>query len=57
MTFRNYTIVLFLLVTLTGNLSRAVTTIVSDTYNVTATNSGFALNTGINTGINPPIRD
>ena len=28
--------------------------IVSDNYNITATNSGFALNNGVNTGINPP---
>src|ERR1041384_2080581 len=32
----------------------AVTTIVSDNYNVTGSGSGFALNTGVNTGINPP---
>jgi endonuclease/exonuclease/phosphatase family metal-dependent hydrolase len=32
----------------------ATTNIISDNYNVTATNSGFALNTGVNTGINPP---
>src|SRR4051794_9229514 len=32
----------------------AVTTIVADAYNVTGTGSGFALNTGVNSGINPP---
>ena len=36
------------------SLTHAVTTIVSDNYNVTTTNSGFDLNTGINAGINPP---
>lgn len=35
-------------------ISKGVTTIVSDTYNIAATNAGFALNNGINTGINPP---
>ena len=28
--------------------------IVSDNYNVTGTGTGFALNTGVNSGINPP---
>ncbi|MDB6056460.1 MAG: phosphohydrolase [Verrucomicrobiales bacterium] len=28
--------------------------IVSDSYNVTASGTGFSLNTGVNTGINPP---
>jgi endonuclease/exonuclease/phosphatase family metal-dependent hydrolase len=36
------------------NVSRGATTIVSDNYDVTDTNSGFALNAGINAGINPP---
>ncbi|MDB6024780.1 MAG: phosphohydrolase [Verrucomicrobiales bacterium] len=30
------------------------TTILSDSYNVTGTGSGFALNAGVNSGINPP---
>lgn len=32
----------------------AVTTIVSDNYNVTGSGTGFDLNTGVNSGINPP---
>lgn len=44
-----------LLVTLTGVIaSHAATVIVSDNYNVTGTGSGFALNNGVNAGINPP---
>jgi autotransporter-associated beta strand protein len=35
-------------------LAHASTVIVSDNYNVTGSGSGFALNTGINRGINPP---
>ena len=31
-----------------------VATVVSDSYNVTASGTGFALNAGVNTGINPP---
>src|SRR4051812_22637166 len=33
---------------------QAGTVLVSDTYTVTGSGSGFALNTGVNTGINPP---
>ncbi len=29
-------------------------TIIADNYNVTGSGTGFALNTGVNTGINPP---
>ena len=36
------------------NSTRAGTVIVSDNFNVTGSGSGFALNTGVNTGINPP---
>ncbi|MDB6058048.1 MAG: hypothetical protein JWO95_1892, partial [Verrucomicrobiales bacterium] len=35
-------------------LTQGATVIVSDNYNVTGSGSGFALNTGINRGINPP---
>lgn len=34
--------------------ANAVTTIVSDNYNGAASGTGFALNTGVNSGINPP---
>ncbi len=44
--------IISLLATL-GSL-HAGTVIVSDNYNVTGTGSGFALNNGVNTGINPP---
>src|SRR3954454_9898124 len=37
-----------------ANATFAVSTIVSDTYNVTGSGTGFALNTGVNSGINPP---
>jgi hypothetical protein len=36
-----------------GGLVHAVT-LVGDAYNVTGSGSGFALSTGVNTGINPP---
>src|SRR5689334_3835397 len=35
-------------------LARGSTVIVSDTYTQATSGSGFALNTGINRGINPP---
>ncbi|MDB6029360.1 MAG: Endonuclease/Exonuclease/phosphatase family protein [Verrucomicrobiales bacterium] len=35
-------------------LRGATTNVVSDNYNVSSVNPGFALNDGINTGINPP---
>src|SRR5688572_12823667 len=54
MTFRKLTLMISLSGVLACNVSRGVTIILSDTYNVTSTNSGFALNTGINAGINPP---
>jgi endonuclease/exonuclease/phosphatase family metal-dependent hydrolase len=44
---------IFLLL-LFGNHALAVTTIVADTYNVSGSGSGFDLNSGINSGINPP---
>lgn len=34
--------------------SRGVTTIVSDNFNVSGTGTGFALGSGVNSGINPP---
>jgi hypothetical protein len=37
-----------------GGVAPATTLIVGDSYNVTASGAGFALNTGLNTGINPP---
>ena len=37
-----------------GGILHASTVLVSDTYTVTGSGSGFALNTGVNTGINPP---
>ena len=54
MTLRSLTLMLGLSGVLIGNVSRGVTTIVSDSYNVTGSGSGFALDTGVNTGINPP---
>ncbi len=38
----------------TAGFLHAGTVLVSDTYTVTGSGSGFALNTGVNTGINPP---
>ncbi|MGZ4975209.1 MAG: hypothetical protein ACXWDN_20795, partial [Limisphaerales bacterium] len=37
-----------------GGVLHAGTVLVSDLYNVMGSGSGFALNTGVNTGINPP---
>lgn len=54
MRFHNLTTMLGLAGVLVCGVSQAVTNIVSDNYNVTGTNSGFDLNMGINTGINPP---
>ncbi len=36
------------------NPAQGATLILADDYNVTGTGSGFALNTGVNSGINPP---
>jgi endonuclease/exonuclease/phosphatase family metal-dependent hydrolase len=45
----------WMIVFLIGSMSsHAVTTIVSDNYNVTGSGTGFDLNAGINSGINPP---
>jgi hypothetical protein len=52
--FHKLTLILGLTSVLFAEISRGATTIVSDNYNVTDTNSGFALNTGVNAGINPP---
>lgn len=54
MMFEKLTFMLGLSGVLVCNNSRGVTTIISDTYNVAGSGSGFALNAGINTGINPP---
>src|SRR4051812_26221155 len=37
-----------------GDSTRGATLIISDNYNVTGSGSGFNLNSGINSGINPP---
>ena len=52
--FRTFAAALPLIVSFATGSVGAVTTIVSDNYNVTGSGSGFALNAGINTGINPP---
>lgn len=54
MPFYKFSLMLGLSSVLVCNVARGVTTIISDNYNVTGSGSGFALNTGINTGINPP---
>jgi endonuclease/exonuclease/phosphatase family metal-dependent hydrolase len=54
MVFHKLTLLLGLAGILFCNNSRAVTTIISDTFNISDTNSGFALNMGVNAGINPP---
>ncbi len=54
MTFKKLAVVLALAGGFAGGMLRATTTIISDTYNVTGNGSGYALNAGINTGINPP---
>ena len=46
---------LWILLLLSGSIpSVAVTTIVSDSYNVAGSGTGFDLNSGVNSGINPP---
>ncbi len=42
-------------VTFTGGTALGQTTLVSDDYNVAANGTGFALDAGVNTGINPPV--
>jgi autotransporter-associated beta strand protein len=53
-TIRNQTFLCGLLAILACGLGHGATVIVSDNYNVTGSGSGFALNTGVNRGINPP---
>ena len=43
-----------LLAVVVGGTAFGQTTIVSDNYNVTTTTTGFALDNGVNSGINPP---
>ncbi|MDB6029359.1 MAG: autotransporter-associated beta strand repeat protein [Verrucomicrobiales bacterium] len=51
--FRRLTAGLLLLVVANASV-RGATTIVSDNYTVTTSGTGFGLNAGVNTGINPP---
>ncbi len=54
-TFERFALVSTLALCVAGfSSARAGTVVISDAYNVTGTGSGFALNTGINSGINPP---
>lgn len=50
----NRALLIISLCALAWNSSPAVTTIVRDTFNVAGSGSGFLLDSGINTGINPP---
>ena len=43
-----------ILIAFVAGPARGATTIISDNYTVTTSGTGFALNAGINTGINPP---
>lgn len=51
---RHRSITISLMVAVLGVLRLSGATIVSDTYNVTGSGSGFALGSGVNSGINPP---
>ncbi|MGZ5566210.1 MAG: hypothetical protein ACXWKG_04275, partial [Limisphaerales bacterium] len=53
-TLRKQTLLTGLLMIFACCLSPGATVIVSDNYNVATSGSGFALNTGVNRGINPP---
>jgi endonuclease/exonuclease/phosphatase family metal-dependent hydrolase len=54
MTFCKFALLLGLSSLLAARDARGVTTILSDNYNVTGSGSGFGLDTGINSGIDPP---
>src|SRR5690349_15978479 len=53
-TFREKSLLSGLLALCACCVAHGATVIVSDNYNVTGSGTGFALNTGINRGINPP---
>src|SRR6187402_1045015 len=52
-TFRKPLLIVSLALIITGSI-QAATTIINDDSNVTTAGTGFGLNAGVNTGINPP---